>query len=123
MNSFVKNTLKLDNTITISNASVSVIKSKLGNNANKLYKLKGSLVDSSDWSSIFSRIRNLKDTNLFLDKCHTPEVKQVLSDFRKTVFTERQNNKNAYIKNLTIVLDEQSYDVFSVLKSRFARST
>src|SRR5271156_4863571 len=125
MKAFTLNSLKLDKPILISNASVSVIPSKLGNKENKgevLYKLKGSLVNEADWGLIFSKISNLKLTNLFLDKVHTLEVKSILAEFIKKVYDETQNHRKASLKNLTLTMEDQSFDVYSVLKSRFMKT-
>jgi hypothetical protein len=98
------------------------VHSKIGNEKNKLFKLKGTLSDSADWALIFSKIRNLKDTDLYFDKCHSPEVTKVLGEFRKKVFVERQQNKNAFLKNLTLTIDDNNFDVYNVIKSRFLKS-
>jgi hypothetical protein len=124
MNSFTKATLKLENQINISNGTITKVPSKTGSNENNFYKLTATLTDAKDWSLIFSRINNLKNTPLFLDKFHTKEVKNILAEFKKIMYNEKvvKNNKNVSLKNLTLTIDDNTQEVFSILKSRFIKS-
>jgi hypothetical protein len=122
MNAFSQHTLKLPQPIVINNASVHIIPSKLGNATPKIYKLKASLTNASDWGLIFSKIRNLKDTELYFDRTHSNEVQKVLTEFRTTISKERALGKSATLKNLTLTLDDNTFEVFSILKSRFLKS-
>ena len=122
MNSFTKATLKLDNAINISSGAISKVASKDAKNDNKIYKLKGILDDQNDWNFIFSRIINLKDTPLYLDKIHCNEVKNVLGEFRKWMYNAKLEKKMVSLKSLTLTIDDQQHEVFSILKSRFLKA-
>jgi len=122
MNDFSLKILKLPNPIEINNSTINLIPSKSGNNTRKSYKLKATLANASDWGLIFSKIKNLKDTELYFDKTHTTDVQQILTEFRKTIFKEREQNKMAFMKNLTMTIENNTFEVYSILKSRFLKS-
>jgi hypothetical protein len=119
MNCFTKDTLQIEQMIPIENAIVLTSTSK--DSGSKMFKIKGSLSSNQDWKPIFSNISLLKDTNLFLDKFHAVEVQNILNEFKKKLASERLLKKKASIKNLTLYVDDNSYEVFSVLKSNFLR--
>ncbi len=83
--------------------------------------MKATLSSSQDWGAIFSKIRALKETGLYLDREHTKEVQDVLSEFKKRAYLEKQNDKVAFIKNLTLFVDNTSYEVFNTLQHNFLK--
>jgi hypothetical protein len=121
MDIFTKATLKIDNKIQITNGCV--FSSTSNENNQKLFKLKGTLTNHEDWKLIFSNIKHLNDTNLYLDKSHSPDVQAVLTDFRKKLSLEKQKNKDtkATLKNMTLQVDGVYYEVFNVLRSKFLK--
>ena len=123
MNIFVQNSLKIEAPVKIYNGQLKSVHRKTMNGGEKVYKLKGCLANAEDWSAIFSKIKNLKGTNLYLDKLHSREISSVLAEFRRKVLSERQANKNAYIKGITMFLGDKKFDAYSVLESRFLKTT
>jgi hypothetical protein len=122
MDSFTRGTLKINEQIQITNGSIHTSVSKSNGDAAKFFKLSGTLKHNNEWKSIFSNISALKDTNLFLDRSHCQEVQYILNDFKRKVGLERQqNNKNAFVKNLTLHINDNTFEVFDILKSNYFR--
>jgi hypothetical protein len=119
MDSFTSSTLKLENSIPIINGIVHTSSSK--NSEIKYYKLKAKLQDGQDWKYIYSKIRELKETKIYLDREHTPEVGNILKDFRDRKALEKEQGKEAYIKNLTLHVENNTFEVYSILKNKFLK--
>jgi hypothetical protein len=79
------------------------------------------MADNRQWANIFSNIIALKETNLYFDRYHCPEVQEVLKELRKRLSTARLQMKKASLKNLTLTIEDVSYEVYSILRSRFLK--
>jgi hypothetical protein len=119
MDKFTANTLKLKTNIKLDDSKVEVTTNS--STGDSLYKLKGTMADNRQWANIFSNIIALKETNLYFDRYHCPEVQEVLKEFRKRMSTARLQMKKASLKNLTLTIEDVSYEVYSILRSRFLK--
>jgi hypothetical protein len=56
-----------------------------------------------------------------LDREHTPEVGNILKDFRDRKALEKEQGKEAYIKYLTLYVENNTFEVYSILKNKFLK--
>jgi hypothetical protein len=106
MNIFVKETLKVNENIKITNSKI--IASSGKNSVTKTFHLCGTLGQSDDWKTIFKNIKQLKEIELWFEKKHFPEIEEVLKDFRSRLYNATANNKLGFIKNVSLTIDNKT---------------
>jgi hypothetical protein len=115
---FVNENLQIKKDIQVNNLQV-----KPNNNPSQnTYTLTGTLQNFDTWGLIFSQVKNLKGSNLSINKCYSPEVEEVLKDFRYKLSQAKLNKEKANISNLNYISKDSNLNAYDIIKSKFCKS-
>ena len=60
-------------------------------------------------------------TNYSIEKAHIKPISDVLDEFRQQVKKAKEEGNPASLKNLTMTIKDNSFDVYTILKNRFMK--